>query len=112
LGVALAWIFYIKRPDIPDKIRNMFGPIYTLLDNKYYFDKFNDWFFANGARKLGSGLWRFGDVTIIDGLMVNGSAKLVGWFSTVARRAQTGFIYHYAFVMIIGVAAFLWLKRA
>jgi NADH-quinone oxidoreductase subunit L len=112
LGVALAWFFYIKRPDIPDKLRKMFSPIYTLLDNKYYFDKFNDWFFANGARKLGSALWRFGDVTLIDGLMVNGTAKLIGWFSTVARRAQTGFIYHYAFVMIIGVAAFLWLKRA
>ena len=112
LGVVLAWFFYLKRPDIPAKLRVMFGPIYTLLDNKYYFDKFNDWFFANGARKLGSGLWRFGDVTLIDGLMVNGSAKLIGWFSTVARRGQTGFIYHYAFVMIIGVAAFLWLKRA
>jgi NADH-quinone oxidoreductase subunit L len=112
LGVVLAWFFYLKRPDIPAKLRHTFSPIYTLLDNKYYFDQFNDWFFANGARKLGSGLWRFGDVTIIDGLMVNGSAKLIGWFSTVARRGQTGFIYHYAFVMIIGVAAFLWLKRA
>ncbi|MGB8857272.1 MAG: NADH-quinone oxidoreductase subunit L [Burkholderiales bacterium] len=112
LGVFCAWLFYLKKPSIPAWFKKTFSPIYTLLDNKYYFDKFNDWFFANGARKLGSGLWRFGDVTIIDGLMVNGSAKLIGWFSTVARRGQTGFIYHYAFVMIIGVAAFLWLKRA
>ncbi|MEY4730461.1 MAG: hypothetical protein RL020_1619, partial [Pseudomonadota bacterium] len=112
LGVFCAWLFYLKKPAIPAWFKQTFSPLYTLLDNKYYFDKFNDWFFANGARKLGSGLWRFGDVTIIDGLMVNGSAKLIGWFSTVARRGQTGFIYHYAFVMIIGVAAFLWLKRA
>ncbi len=112
LGVFCAWLFYLKKPGIPAWFKKTFSPIYTLLDNKYYFDRFNDWFFASGARKLGSGLWRFGDVTLIDGLMVNGSAKLIGWFSTVARRGQTGFIYHYAFVMIIGVAAFLWLKRA
>ncbi len=112
LGVFCAWLFYLKKPAIPAWFKKTYSPLYVLLDNKYYFDKFNDWFFANGARKLGSALWRFGDVTLIDGLMVNGSAKLVGWFSTIARRAQTGFIYHYAFVMIIGVAAFLWLKRA
>jgi NADH-quinone oxidoreductase subunit L len=112
LGVFCAWLFYLKMPHIPAWFQRTFKPIYTLLDNKYYFDKFNDFFFANGARKLGSGLWRFGDVTIIDGLMVNGSAKLIGWFSGVSRKVQTGYIYHYAFVMIIAVAGFLWLKKA
>ena len=79
----------------------------NILDQKYGFDRFNDWFFASGARKLGSGLWRFGDVTIIDGIMVNGTAKLIGWFSGVARKVQTGYVYTYAFTMILGVFAFL-----
>ncbi len=112
LGVFCAWWFYLKQPSIPAWFKKTFSPIYTLLDNKYYFDRMNDFVFANGARKLGSALWRFGDVTVIDGIMVNGTAKLIGWFSTVTRRAQTGYIYHYAFVMIIGVAALLWLKKA
>ena len=83
------------------------SPIYTLLDNKYYFDRFNDWFFAGGVRKFGTGLWRWGDVTVIDGLMVNGTAKLIGWVAGVVRWLQSGFIYHYAFVMIIGVSVLL-----
>jgi NADH-quinone oxidoreductase subunit L len=111
-GVVCAWVFYLKKPAIPAWFKKTFSPLYVLLDNKYYFDKFNDWFFANGARKLGSALWRFGDVTLIDGLMVNGSAKLIGWFSGESRKVQTGYIYHYAFVMIIAVAGFLWLKKA
>jgi NADH-quinone oxidoreductase subunit L len=106
-GVAVAWYFYMKRPDIPEMIKNRFAAIYTLLDNKYYFDKFNDWFFAGGARGLGTGLWRFGDVTVIDGLMVNGSAKLVGLFSGVLRLLQSGMIYKYAFIMIFGVCGLL-----
>ena len=102
-GVALSWYFYLKRPELPEKIRNTFSPIYTLLDNKYYFDRFNDWFFAGGARSLGSGLWRFGDVTIIDGIMVNGTARLIGVFSRWARGLQSGLIYKYAFIMIFGL---------
>ncbi|MBA2690214.1 MAG: NADH-quinone oxidoreductase subunit L [Burkholderiales bacterium] len=106
-GVVVAWLFYLKRPDIPAKLAHTFGVLYKLLDNKYYFDRFNDWFFAGGARKVGRGFWRFGDVTIIDGIMVNGTAKLIALFSRIARRFQSGFIYHYAFTMIIGVFGLL-----
>ena len=102
-GVASAAFFYLKRPDIPAAIKKYFKFIYILLDNKYYFDRFNDWFFAAGARGASRVLWKFGDVKLIDGLMVNGTAKLVGMFSGVARRLQSGYIYHYAFSMIIGV---------
>jgi len=112
-GVAVSWFFYMKRPDIPAAIASTFKPIHTLLLNKYYFDDFNNAFFAGGARLIGKGLWRVGDVAIIDGIFVNGTAHLVGWFSRVIRRLQTGFVYHYAFVMIFGVFALLtlWFVR-
>ncbi|HEU0234704.1 MAG TPA: NADH-quinone oxidoreductase subunit L [Gallionella sp.] len=106
-GVVSSWFFYMKRPDIPAAIKKRFQYIYTLLDNKYYFDRFNDWFFAGGARGASGLLWKFGDVKLIDGLMVNGTAKLVGMFSGVMRRLQSGYIYHYAFSMIIGVFVLL-----
>jgi NADH-quinone oxidoreductase subunit L len=106
-GVASAAFFYLKRPDIPAMIQKKFQFIYTILDNKYYFDRFNDWFFAGGARGTSRFLWQFGDVKLIDGMMVNGSAKLVGMFSGVLRYLQSGYIYHYAFSMIIGVFVLL-----
>jgi len=99
----MAWVFYLKTPNIPEMIRQKFSWIYTLFDNKYYFDSFNDWFFASGARKVSGMLWKFGDIKLIDGLVVNGSARMVGFFSSVLRHIQTGYIYHYAFAMIIGV---------
>jgi NADH-quinone oxidoreductase subunit L len=102
-GVALSWFFYMKRPDIPAAIQAKFGGLYKLLDNKYYFDRFNEVFFAGGARGLGRGLWKGGDVAVIDGVMVNGSAKLVGLISRLTKTFQTGYIYHYAFTMIIGI---------
>ena len=102
-GVASAWFLYQRRPDLPAKIQSTLRPLYSLLDQKYYMDRFNDWFFAGGARSVGGGLWRFGDVGVIDGVLVNGSAKLVAWFAGVARKIQSGFVYHYAFMMIIGV---------
>ena len=113
-GVAAAAFLYLKRTDLPAKLQSLFGPIYTLLDNKYYFDRFNDWFFAGGARALGRGLWKGGDVTIIDGILVNGSARLVGWFAMISRKLQSGLIYHYAFTMIIGVFVLLtlWFARS
>lgn len=112
-GVVLSWFFYLRRPDIPAAIQKAAMPVYTLLDNKYYFDKFNEVFFAGGARLLGRGLWQAGDRALIDGLLVNGSARIVGWFADVARRLQTGHIYQYAFGMIFGVFAFLtyWYSR-
>ena len=110
IGVASSAYFYLKRPDIPAAIQKRFQGIYTLLDNKYYFDRFNDFFFAGGARGASRFLWKFGDVKLIDGVMVNGSARLVGLFSGVLRRIQTGYIYHYAFSMIIGVFALLTIR--
>jgi NADH-quinone oxidoreductase subunit L len=106
-GAATAWYCYILKPELPAKIRSAFAAPVKLLEEKYYFDRFNDWFFAAGARNVGRGLWKFGDVTIIDGIMVNGTAKLIGWFSGVARKVQTGYLYTYAFTMIIGVFGFL-----
>ena len=113
-GVLVSWFFYMKRPDIPAAIQRRFSAIYTLLDNKYYFDRFNEIVFAGGARLLGKILWRGGDVGVIDGVIVNGSAKLVGWISSVTRLFQTGYVYHYAFTMIIGlfVLMTLWINRA
>ena len=110
-GVASSAYFYLKRPDIPAAIQKRFHGIYTLLDNKYYFDRFNDWFFAGGARGLSGFLGKFGDKILIDGLMVNGSANLVGRFSGVVRRFQSGYIYHYAFTMIVGVFILLSIRN-
>jgi NADH-quinone oxidoreductase subunit L len=106
-GVGLSWFFYLKRPDIPAAIQKSVKPLYILLENKYYFDKFNEVVFAGGARLLGRGLWKTGDQALIDGLLVNGSAKFVGWFAGVVRKLQTGHIYQYAFGMIFGVVALL-----
>ncbi|TXH83692.1 NADH-quinone oxidoreductase subunit L [Thauera aminoaromatica] len=112
-GVALAWFFYMKRPDIPAAIQRTFKPIHTLLENKYYFDRFNEIFFAAGARLLGRGLWKAGDQALIDGVAVNGSARLVGWVAQMSRLFQTGHLYQYAFMMIIGVFVLLtyWFNR-
>jgi NADH-quinone oxidoreductase subunit L len=106
-GVVVAWFLYLKQPELPARIAAAFGPIHRVLLDKYGFDRFNEWFFAGGARSTGSNLWRFGDVTVIDGWMVNGSARLVGWFSGVARQVQSGHLYHYAFAMILGLLALL-----
>jgi NADH-quinone oxidoreductase subunit L len=112
-GVLTAWFLYLRRPELPARIQAAVRPLYVLLDQKYYFDRFNDWFFAGGARLAGRGLWRFGDIAVIDGVLVNGSARLVAWFAGMVRRIQSGFIYHYAFTMIIGVFVLLtlWFAR-
>jgi NADH-quinone oxidoreductase subunit L len=104
-GVATAAWFYLKRPDIPAALAQRFSGLYRLLDNKYYLDRFNEVFFAGGARLLGRGLWKGGDVALIDGLAVNGSARVVAWVAAVSRLLQSGYIYHYAFGMIIGLLA-------
>ena len=106
-GAATAWYLYVANPDLPAVLRQKAGVLVTILEEKYGFDRFNDWFCAGGARALGGGLWKFGDVTVIDGLMVNGSARVVGWISGLVRLAQSGYIYHYAFTMIIGVFVLL-----
>lgn len=102
LGVGTAWFFYMKRPDIPAKIQARFSKINYVLESKYGFDRFNELVFAAGSRIIGNKLWLIGDVKLIDGGMVNGTANLMGKFSQVIRKLQTGLIYHYAFAMIIG----------
>ncbi|BCM07021.1 NADH-quinone oxidoreductase subunit L [Ralstonia nicotianae] len=106
-GVVLSWFFYLKRPDIPAAIAKRFSGLHTLLDNKYYMDKINEIVFANGAVKFGRGLWKGGDQGVIDGVVVNGSARLVGWFASVVRLLQSGYIYDYAFAMIVGTVLLL-----
>lgn len=106
-GILTAWYLYTIRTDIPAKIKTIFGPVYTILDKKYYIDELYSWLFAGGARALGSGLWKIGDIKLIDGLIVNGSAKLVAGFAVLAKRFQTGYIYHYAFTMIVSIFAIL-----
>ncbi|CAG2149768.1 NADH-quinone oxidoreductase subunit L [Cupriavidus campinensis] len=106
-GVVLSWFFYMKRPDIPAAIQQRFSGLYKLLDNKYYMDAFNQAVFARGARLLGTGLWKGGDQGLIDGLFVNGSARVVASFAAASRYLQSGYIYHYAFAMILGMLVLL-----
>ncbi|MCC7547655.1 MAG: NADH-quinone oxidoreductase subunit L [Burkholderiales bacterium] len=113
-GFVVAWYLYIRRPDLPGSIASGLGGIYRLLANKYYLDDINQSVFAGGARRLGTLLWKAGDVAVIDGFFVNGAARLVGFFSGVMRHFQSGYVYHYAFMMIIGlfVLLTLWFARA
>jgi len=113
-GAVTAWYLYIVRPDLPAVIKEKSGVLARILEEKYGFDRFNDWFFAGGARLLGRGLWKGGDQTLIDGLAVNGSARVVGWVASIVRLFQSGYIYQYAFSMIIGVFVLLtlWMNRA
>jgi NADH-quinone oxidoreductase subunit L len=106
-GIATATYFYLLRPDLTDVIRKKAGMLHTILDRKYGFDEAYQLLFGNGAVRVGTGLWKGGDVAVIDGFFVNGSARFVGWFATVIRHFQSGFIYHYAFTMIIGVLMLL-----
>jgi len=112
-GVGLAWFFYMVAPSVPAALMRSFKPIHTLLENKYYFDKFNELVFAGGARLLGRGLWKFGDQALIDGMIVNGSAKAVGLIAQLSKLFQSGHVYQYAFSMIIGVFILLtfWFNR-
>ena len=106
-GIATAWFLYIVRTDLPAKIAERFSGIYVLLENKYYFDEFNDFFFAGGARRIGNFFWRLGDIKIIDGFFVNGAARVVGGVSRLIRELQSGYVYHYAFAMIFGLFVLL-----
>ena len=102
-GVVCAWYMYLINPALPAAIKARVMPIYTLLENKYYMDWFNENVLARGARLLGTGLWKGGDEALIDGLVVNGSWKAAGWAAGLIRRAQSGYLYHYALSMILGV---------
>jgi NADH-quinone oxidoreductase subunit L len=106
-GVVAAWFLYLKRPDLPPVIAARLRPLVTLLNQKYYFDWFNENVIARLSRLLGSALWKGGDRVLIDGALVNGSALTVKWAAGIVRRVQTGFLYTYAFWMVIGLAALL-----
>jgi len=106
-GVATAAVFYLIKPEIPAKIAEIFAPVKKVLDHKYYLDDFNQAVFGRGAQIVGNGFWKIGDQTAIDGFIVNGSAKVVDWFSKIVRHFQSGYLYHYAFAMIIGVVGLI-----
>jgi NADH-quinone oxidoreductase subunit L len=102
-GFGLAWLFYIRDPRLADMARSRLQVVYNVLQRKYGFDDFYQTVFAGGARRLGSLFWRYGDVKAIDGTAVNGTARLIGWIASIARHVQSGYIYHYAFAMILGL---------
>jgi NADH-quinone oxidoreductase subunit L len=106
-GVAAAWLFFLKRPELADQAERRFRLAYRILTEKYYFDWFNENVLAALTRGIGTGLWKVGDQGLIDGAMVNGTAEGVGWLGGVLRRVQTGYLYSYAFWMVIGLAVLL-----
>ena len=114
-GVVVSWYMYLINPAVPAAIGRALRPVVVLLENKYYMDWINENILARGARALGNGLWKVGDRTLIDGLLVNGSWKLVGRVSNWTRKLQTGYLYHYALVMILGIfllmTYFVWLNK-
>ena len=112
-GAFTAWFLFLKRPDLPEKWAEKFSGVYNLLDRKYYFDDLYIKGFAAGGRQIGQFFWKKGDELIIDGMMVNGTARSIGRFAGVLRRIQTGYLYHYAFAMFFGVTLILaWLLWA
>jgi NADH-quinone oxidoreductase subunit L len=106
-GVVTAAVFYLWLPQIPAFFARVLAPIKNVLDNKYYMDDFNQAVFAKGARVLGTGLWKRADQGLIDGWVVNGSTRVVAWFSANVRQVQSGYLYHYAFAMILGLIALI-----
>lgn len=107
-GVLVSGYFYLMRPSIPEAIAMRFSAIHRLLDQKYFMDRFNEIVFAGGARLLGGQLWKRADQGLIDGFVVNGSTRVVAAVASIMRIGQTGYLYHYAIAMILGVALMLW----
>lgn len=106
-GVFSAWLFFLKKPSLANSAARTFGWLRTIFVEKYYFDWFNQTVIASLTRGIGYGLWKGGDQALIDGALVNGSAHTVGWFGSVIRRVQNGYLYSYAFWMVIGLAVLL-----
>ncbi|HIP52915.1 MAG TPA: NADH-quinone oxidoreductase subunit L [Chromatiales bacterium] len=106
-GLGTAWYVYMRDPSIADKVKAKAEWLYSLLDRKYWFDEVYQLLFGGGSRALGQALWRVGDRLLIDGLIVNGSARTIGWLAGVIRHVQTGYLYHYAFAMILGLLLLL-----
>jgi NADH-quinone oxidoreductase subunit L len=111
-GIVAAWFLYLRRPELPGRVAARLGPLYAVVERKYGFDELYAWLFAGGARALGKGFWRAGDQAVIDGALVNGSARVVGWFSGVLRLVQTGLLNQYAVAMLLGLLILtFWLWR-
>lgn len=109
-GVLVAWYIYMRKPVIAQQMAERFSALHKLLDNKYYLDDFNQVVFADGSRRIGAFLWKVGDIKIIDDGIVNGAARSVGRLAASIRHIQSGFLYHYAFAMILGLLLLLtWL---
>lgn len=109
-GIVMTWIGYIVCPSLPVKVARWGKPVYCLLVNKYGFDTFNDFVFVRGGKAFGRFFYRAGDTMLIDGLLVNGSSSTVQWFAQKIRGLQSGYVYHYAMVMVLGLTLFLcWL---
>jgi NADH-quinone oxidoreductase subunit L len=110
LGVGTAWLFFPRQPELAEATQRKFKWLYTVLIDKFGFDWFDEHAIIPAAQRLGEGLWRFGDRMLIDDGVVNGAANGVGWLSSVMRYAQSGYLYHYAFAMILGLSSLLlWL---
>jgi len=114
-GVVMAWYMYLINPAVPAAFARVLRPLIVVLEKKYYLDWINENILARGARLLGTGLWKGGDRMLIDGLLVNGSWSLIGWISGRVRQLQSGYLYHYALAMILGIFVlmtyFVWLNK-
>lgn len=109
-GVVVAWVCYIYQPKIPSFVAKHFTLLYRILIDKYGFDRFNEWFFVKGTRNIAKFLYRVGDIKLVDDYMVNGSGRMIAWLSSITRRVQSGYLYHYAFIMIVGLLVLMiWL---
>jgi NADH-quinone oxidoreductase subunit L len=106
-GWFFAWVFYVQFPGLSSVLRSNFSSVYSVLKNKYWFDDFNQYVFASGSVMFGNFLWKVGDVLVIDGIIVNGSAKFIGRLAKVFSKLQTGYLYHYVFSMSVGLFLFL-----
>jgi NADH-quinone oxidoreductase subunit L len=106
-GFLSAFYLYMLKPELPDLIQQRFATLYDIMNRKYLFDEIYQSVFMRGSRNLGTALWKFGDAGLIDGVLVNGSARLVGWVAAVSRHLQSGYLYTYAFAMIIGLLILL-----
>ena len=112
-GLGTAWYIYMKNPAIADLVKAKTQPLYTILDRKYWMDELFQFLFAGGSRGIGKLLWKGGDQRLIDGVLINGSARGVGWIAGIARQMQTGYLYHYAIAMILGLLGLLiWFVNA
>jgi len=107
IGFFTAWMFYIRRPDLPGRLAASQRPLYNFLLNKWYFDELYDWVFIRPAKWLGRFLWKRGDGSVIDGTLNGIAMGIVPFLTRLAGRAQSGYLFHYAFAMVIGIAVLI-----